>query len=242
MIQKLLLVGAALFSLGLAPPSNEVAQQTTPKQIELKPMDLTWEQQQKVFLYGTLAVLDQCKAQPSVLWCNTASLPEKPLTAYDIIQLSLDAKAKFRYTSDTVDTWRVHSSEVLMKQEWYGDCDDLTSTTLDLIVRAGHPRSKVWMVLADVEHKGMLDHLIGMVQDIDGHYWIIGDTSAQNAYPASRVKYRIVGTARGDHMTLWEDPHVVGAFPADALQSNAIQRPIEPIQIKLLEFKLLGSK
>jgi len=84
---------------------------------------------------------------------------------------------------------------------------------LDILIRAGQPRNRVWLVLADVQHNGPFDHLVAMVQDVDGHFWIVGDTSAQNAYPADRIKYRIAGTARGDHMNVWEAPSTSGAFP-----------------------------
>lgn len=228
MIRELLLAGAALLSLtGLAAPTAESisGSQISLKEADPKPKDINWNQQQGVFMYGRVSIAEQCKVQPSNLWCISQPLPEKTLGAYDIIQTSLEVKSHFTYVADVVDNWRVHSSAVLMKQDWSGDCDDLTSTTLDVMIRAGQPRNKVWMVLADVMHTNVLDHLIGMVQDSEGHYWIVGDTSGQNVYPANRVKYRIVGVTRADDIMNWQDPHWVDAFPTEALQSNVLLTP-----------------
>ena len=247
MLEKFLLAGAVLFTLtGIAPPGNPPPQETpaveqavsTPK-IDPKPQDLTYQQQSGIFLYGANAIANQCAAQPSNLWCQPYNLKQATLSGFDIVTISLQTKRNFKYLADTVDSWRVHSSEVLMKQEWRGDCDDLTSTTLDMMVRAGQPLDKIWFVLADVEHKSVLDHLIGMVQDKDGHYWIIGDTSAQNAYPVSELKYRIVGVASGADLQ-WKDPHAVGAFPAESLQSNPIAPA--PIIVNLPPFELMKTR
>jgi len=206
--------------------TEPIAPQSPPTtQIEPQPFNLTWKVQQGVFAYGSKSVTDQCQAQPADLWCSDVPLPEITLKPYDIIELSLEVQSHFIYKSDDVDTWRVHTSEALMKQNWYGDCDDLASTTLDVLIRAGQPRSKAWMVLADVRHTAVLDHMIGMVQDVDGHFWIVGDTSYQNAYPADRVKYRIVAIARMDAPTIWMDPHMVGAFAAKNLQNIPITPP-----------------
>ena len=240
MLEKILPAALALlFLTGVAPPApgtNEppTTQQASTKQIDPKPMDLTWQQQQNIFAYGAASMLNQCAAQPSNLWCSKVRLPERMLSPYEIMNISLDTKANFNYLADVEDNWRVHSSEVLTKQTWKGDCDDLTSTTLDMLVRNGQPRNKIWFVLADVEHKNMLDHLIGMIQDADGHFWIVGDTSSQNAYPASQMKYRIVAVANGSDPMTWVDPHTVEAFPASALQNNPIAPPPPaPIVIKL---------
>lgn len=223
MLEKFLLTGCVVLSILGVSASNGGAQQelSLAAQQVVKPQDITLDQQQSIFKYAREAVEDQCKVQPAVPWCNPGKLPHKTLSAYEIVDRSLEAKSTFNYLADVEDTWRDHSYEASSKLGWYGDCDDLTSTTLSMLVRAGQPRNKIWMVLADVYHKTIIDHLVGMVQDKDGKFWIVGDTSRQNAYPASRVEYRIVGVARGDHMTVWEDPHAVGAFPTTALQSSA---------------------
>lgn len=165
---------ALLFLMGVTAPdvgnkqtrvlqAQPIAEQTINK-IELKPRDLSWDQQQSIFAYGKFSMLSQCIAQPSNLWCTNVRLPEKTLTPWQIMNISMDTKADFRYVSDREDTWRVHSSAVLTKQTWNGDCDDLTSTTLDMLVRNGQPRNKIWFVLADVEHKKTLDHLVGWLK------------------------------------------------------------------------------
>lgn len=248
MLEKFLpAVLALLFLTGVAPPDAGNVQPTIsaqiPNTIELpKPMDLTWQQQQGIFVYGSMAMADQCAAQPSNLWCSDIRLPEKTLSPWEIMNISLDTKENFVYLADVKDNWRVHSSEVLVKKTWRGDCDDLTSTTLDMLVRNGQPRNKVWFVLADVEHKSTLDHLIGMVEDADGHFWIVGDTSSQNAYPVGKLKYRIVGVASGAEPMTWVDPHTVQAFPASVMQSNPIAPPPQmPLNLDLRQLNLLGK-
>lgn len=253
MTGKFLLAAFGLLTLvGLAPPPNTNA--SDPPRVEIptapasadnkiespKPMNLTWEDQQGVFQYGIRSIQDQCKAQPSNLWCQTIRLKEQTLAPWEIFQISLETKSNFVYKSDVQDNWRVHSSEVLMKQTWFGDCDDLASTTIDMLVRAGQPRSRAWLVLADVEHKSTLDHLVGMVEDADGHYWIVGDTSSQTAYPANRTKYRIVALASMDKPEEWKDPHLVPAFDAKNLQSNPIA-PKPVVRIPPLDLDKLNQ-
>lgn len=230
MVGKFLLAGVLLLvSTGLAPPnSNSTKAPAVP--IELpKPKDLNFLQQQSIFRYGTQAIEEQCSAQPTDLWCKPIRLKEQTLTPYQIMNISLDVKQNFDYLLDETDNWRVHTSEVLMKQRWKGDCDDLSSTTLDVMIRAGQPLRKIWLILADVTHTANLDHLVAMVQDSDGHYWIVGDTSAQNAYPADKMTYRVVAVARGDNMKVWSDPHSVQAFPASAMQSNPVA--LSPLEL-----------
>jgi predicted transglutaminase-like cysteine proteinase len=190
-----------------------------------KPKDLTWPEQQSVFAYGTKAIVEHCQAQPMSLWCSPVKLKENPLTAWEIMNLSLEVKENFRYLLDVNDNWRVHTSSVMTKNTWQGDCDDLAVTTLDVMIRYGLARDRAWLVLADVQHTDVLDHLIGMVQDIDGKFWIVGDTSSQNAYPVDKLKYRVVGIANMSDPSKWVDPHTVDAFPASTLQSNPIVKP-----------------
>ena len=236
MIRNVLVAAIALFTLTSAvPPDINNASQITPSppvvvtpspiSAPSGPQDLGWNDQQRIFAYGVRSIADQCAVQPAVLWCSKIELVEKTLSAYEIIDGSLKVKEKFVYTNDVVDNWRVHSRVMLEGHTWFGDCDDLTSTTLDMLIRAGQPRHKIWMVLVNTTTKGMFDHLVGMVQDDVGKFWIVGDTSSQNAYPVDRIKYRVVGVARGDQMKQWMDPRIMGVFPEKSLQSKLIALP-----------------
>lgn len=245
MLGKFLLAALGLLSLtGVAPPVISKPPSptiSTPQpiailnKIEQQPKDLGWTDQQGVFSYGTQAIDDQCKAQPVDLWCGNAPLREKVLTAWEIAQISIETKTNFVYKSDVTDNWRVHSSQVMDKKMWFGDCDDLASTTLDMLIRAGQPRNRAWLVLADVEHKASLDHLVAMVQDDAGHFWIVGDTAAQTFYPADRSKYRWVAVARMDNARAWQDPHFVGAFAAVNLQSKAIIPEAQELKLNIIK-------
>jgi len=233
MILKWLVAGLSfLLVVGDSPPSpkaledSPTVQVTILKKIDPQPIDLSWEQQQEAFNYGLRSIAEQCKNQPTNLWCSNFKLEEKTLDAWKIMNTSLNIKSKFHYVSDTIDNWRVHSGTVLLDRDWYGDCDDLTSTSLDILVRNGQPLDKIWFLLVDVQHTSTFDHLIGMVKDDRGHFWIVGDTSSQNSYPVDQLKYRVVAVARGDHALKWEDPHLLGAFPVSTLQSNPIAMPI----------------
>lgn len=232
MIEKILPVAIALlFLTGVTMPDREtidpetiVKQSTTPtpKIDPPQPKDLTWNQQQKVFDYGSAAMINQCVEQPQNLWCSEVRLSEKTLTPWQIMNISLNTKSKFRYVSDVVDIWRVFSSDVMSGNIWRGDCDDLTSTTLDMLIRDGHPRSKVWFVLVNVNNTRTLDHIVGMIEDIDGHFWIVGDTSSQNAYPLDQLKYRVVAVANGSDVKKWIDPRDTKIFPENVMQNNPV--------------------
>jgi predicted transglutaminase-like cysteine proteinase len=226
----LFFTGDSLPEIGKLGQPESVVIESVPQQILNKidppqPRELSWEQHQKALEYGREALKDQCREQPDALWCSKQKLPEKTLTPWQIMDISLKTKDNFRYVSDLVDIWRIHSSSVLENKIWRGDCDDLVSTTNDIMIRNGQPRSKVWFALVNVNHQKILDHLVGIVEDADGRFWVVGDTSQQNAYPIEHMKYRVVAVAKASDVLVWFDPRDAKFFPERVLQNQPIVDP-----------------
>lgn len=221
----LLFTGDSLPEMGKLGQPEGVVIETVPQQI-LNKIDppkskiLTWEQYQKALDYGKVALEDQCQEQPEALWCSDQPLKEKTLTPWQIMNISLETKDNFRYVSDLIDIWRIHSSSVIDGKVWRGDCDDLVSTTNDMMIRNGQPRNKVWFALVNVSNRKILDHLVGIVEDADGRYWVVGDTSQQNAYPIEHLKYKVVAIARASDVKAWFDPREVKFFPVRVLENQ----------------------
>jgi predicted transglutaminase-like cysteine proteinase len=217
---KLLLAILSAF-LSVSPAASVGAPQleaspTTSNNVQLFPID------PKSVIPGTISyglnnVNEQCRAQPTNPWCQPKAHRTTTLDAYRLNVISRQVFKNFVYTSDVVDKWRVHSPEVIKGESWKGDCDDLASTTLDMMIRAGHPMNKLWMVIVDSSNTGYLDHMVAMAQDDDGHYWIVGDTSKRNVYPAELITYKVLAIARMDTVKFWFNPKGVGIFPQDAL-------------------------
>jgi hypothetical protein len=128
---------------------------------------------------------EQCRRQPALDWCR--SLPSKELK-----QTDLQARTKFQFRPDgPIDTWRSYADQVIRGISWAGDCDDLSSTVLDLLGRRGVPLEDRYRVLVSMAKNGKVDHMIGMVVDSHGKFWIVGDTN-QQIYPARAIYYQAI--------------------------------------------------
>jgi hypothetical protein len=109
-----------------------------------------------------------------------------------ICRLDAQARAGFTYLADPVgdDRWRSHADEALAGRPWSGDCDDLASTALDLLFRAGASLSNLYRLEVDAG-SGRIDHMIACTWDDAGLAWIVGDTF-KAAYPAGQCPHRPV--------------------------------------------------
>ena len=107
---------------------------------------------------------------------------------------SIDAGARLHFTyrpDGSRDLWRSHADAVLSGRAWAGDCDDLASTVLDLLGRAGLALEKRYRLAASTRGTETVDHLIAAAMDANGGFWIVGDTFGP-AYPAGRCRHRLI--------------------------------------------------
>jgi hypothetical protein len=128
---------------------------------------------------------EQCKTQPSPDWCQS-------LSSRELKQTDLEARTKFYYRPDgPVDTWRSYADQVIRGVSWAGDCDDLSSTVLDLLGRRGVPLKDRYRVLVSMAKNGKVDHMIGLAIDNHGKFWVVGDTN-QQIYPVRAIYYQAI--------------------------------------------------
>lgn len=118
-----------------------------------------------------------------------------------------DLKARELYTRRAdppdYDNWRSYADDVLAGRPWAGDCDDLTSTVVDLLNRAGVPKSGLYRVLVNASGARFIDHMIGCVWDDDGRAWIVGDALAGEPYPAEQCRYPVCRYETLDALKTW---------------------------------------
>ncbi len=112
------------------------------------------------------------------------------------------ARRRFHYRKDPgPDTWRSHRALAETGRDWFGDCDDLASTTLDILINS-YPmwpeqdevarlcfRLKVATLACPKD--APYDHMVAGVQLPDGQFWIIGDTFGE-AMRREASEHRIV--------------------------------------------------
>lgn len=123
------------------------------------------------------------------------------MNAVDVRAWDQAARAGFTYEGDGVfDTWRSHAGAVLNGRRWSGDCDDLTSTVLDLLGRRSVPLDQRFRLLVDSSGGGKIDHMVGCVLTADRQFLIVGDTFGQ-AYGARSMPHRAIEYQRMDEWT-----------------------------------------
>lgn len=106
------------------------------------------------------------------------------------------ARKKFTYKNDPkgTDRWRSFSKDVLAGKYWQGDCDDLASTTLDILAQQnpGIDLSKLYRFCVkspDCPPKVPYDHMVAGAVTDKGLY-IIGDTFG-SPVPVKSSKHKI---------------------------------------------------
>lgn len=125
------------------------------------------------------------------------------------------ARRNFTYVSDGVfDTWRSHKADVLAGRPWEGDCDDLCSTTLDLMTSDGLLLELTWRLFVSSAYDGQVDHMVGAVRDAEGGFWVVGDTF-QPAYSALTKLHQIIEYQRMDEWHPDGSPVIRAGAPWD---------------------------
>lgn len=164
--------------------------------------------------YGTTKSLEQCQKQPTILWCSSYKEFHEALTEETIKSADKRVRSNFTYVTDVVDNWNVHSSNVMDTLPWFGDCDDLSTTALDMLARQGQPLDRMWLVLvaASPANKlnGRLDHLIAVVEDDQGRYWVVGDTSRETIELKDMTYRPLVYMSTND--MVWHEAEVNDSF------------------------------
>lgn len=95
---------------------------------------------------------------------------------------------EYAYDKPGEDQWRSFANVALQGKKWYGDCDDLASTTCDIAVRLGVPLKNLWFVHVSSTRNGRTDHMIAFGKDEKGKLWVIGDTFGP-CYPVSQMSH-----------------------------------------------------
>ncbi len=98
------------------------------------------------------------------------------MNADQIKQIDAQARHRFTYLADAVDEWRSHADDVKANRQWEGDCDDLASTTLDLLSQNGMSPENMYRVMVSSTGGTIIDHMIGYARDDPGVLWVVGDT------------------------------------------------------------------
>ena len=128
------------------------------------------------------------------------------MRADDIVRVDREARALFTYQPDGVfDRWRSFGDDVLLGRAWAGDCDDLTSTVLDLLGRAGQPLDRRWRLTVGALQTGRVDHLVGCALSDEGAWIVVGDTFGP-AYGAWQMRHQPFDFHRLDERNLEGKP------------------------------------
>lgn len=105
------------------------------------------------------------------------------------------------------DVWRSFADQAVAGQRWKGDCDDLASTALDLLVRA-HPDVdqsllfRLCVATPECERWVPYDHMVAAYINHLGNLVCFGDTFGVPARPRDRG-YRVAQYSRLSEGIVW---------------------------------------
>lgn len=97
------------------------------------------------------------------------------LNAIRDIDWQMRVLATYKHDAALKDTWRSYATSVLAGKPFAGDCDDWASTVLDMLVRAGAPKDRLYRALVSTDGD-VINHFVGIVELDNGERWTIGDT------------------------------------------------------------------
>lgn len=113
-----------------------------------------------------------------------------------IKSIETQARARFVYKADQErqDRWRSFHNAVYAGERWYGDCDDLASTVVNMLGKIGVPAYNMWFAHVDTEDPDdKIDHMLAfMLHTSEGPptMYVIGDTYGP-CYPAANMKHTL---------------------------------------------------
>lgn len=99
------------------------------------------------------------------------------------------------------DFWESHYAKLEADPKYTvrDDCDGLAATVVDGILAHGWPLHRAMLAMVGSGGGKKIDHLIGLVELIDGKIYVVGDTFSRQVYPIGRCKHRIIKYVRLDH-------------------------------------------
>lgn len=129
-----------------------------------------------------------------------------------IKQIVGEAFLHYTYQEDPLgrDTWVSHADDVYDGKRWAGDCDDITSTCLDLLSRAGASSEAMWRGMVRTQNAttatGHPDHMVGYIRDDVGHIWVVGDTYNHIPYPLQLMEHQQIKNSPCDGIVWYSSP------------------------------------
>lgn len=130
-------------------------------------------------------------------------LASDPVTAEHVAAVDAICRSRLRYDPERPgeDRWRSLLGYIVDTaggdSRWLGDCDDWGSTVLDALDLTGVPADRLWRITCSMERTAVVDHYVGGVEvGPDRVLWIVGDSEASEAYPASRCRHRLIEAKR----------------------------------------------
>lgn len=111
------------------------------------------------------------------------------MNSNNIIKIDKLVRSKFTYKLDDGDHWRSFAKEVKAGKEWQGDCDDLATTTIQMLSEQGVKSTSLARACVSSTNGKKIDHMIAFCKDDKGIIWVIGDTFG-SAYRLDSMKHR----------------------------------------------------
>jgi hypothetical protein len=118
------------------------------------------------------------------------------------------ARANYTYKHDPEnnDNWYSYHEYVERGDSWSDDCDSLTSTVVNLLIKRGLPLDKAWFAHVDSNHDGIMDHMIGFIELPDGSMWVVGDTFGP-CYRAENMRHHLKKFCKLTNIQSWYAGH-----------------------------------
>lgn len=145
-----------------------------------------------------------CERQPEISWCQPGKVYPQRISGNEVQMLTREdqrVRQNFKPTDmgDT-DDWKVYDPDKVMRD----DCTGFAPTIVDAMVKDGWPPERIYRVITRTVEGDI--HMVGMAVTSDGSRYIVGDSRAKGAYPASEMTHVVMFQSAVSEGRVWQRP------------------------------------
>ena len=126
----------------------------------------------------------------------------------DVNRLDRNVHERFKYRNDKDDFWKSSAEQFKADPRYIikDDCDGLASTCVHLAAQEGIPEKRLYRAIVkttDGPREVYADHMIALLEDSDGEWYIFGDTFGRMRPLSRENRYSVIEVSRVSEGIKW---------------------------------------